>query len=477
MPVFDCDLGAPSKKFTHFWKHTVGSGHATLALRADWQRQLIRCHTELGFEYVRFHGLLSDDMSTLLGENDKLVYSFFNADQICDFLLSIGMRPFVELSFMPTTLSSGAEIVFHYKANVTPPRDYGQWETLIYTLVQHWVERYGVSEVRNWFFEVWNEPNLLAFWAGSQADYFNLYQHTASAIKKVHPELQVGGPATADNAWITDFLKFCEEKKAPVDFISTHHYPTDDFGKPGDDTLAQLSSSTRSVLEKEVAKTKARAGDKPVYYTEWSTSSNPFDELHDRPYAASFITKTVMEAQGYVNGYSYWTFSDIFEENYFPSLPFHGGFGLLNIYGIPKPAYRAYQLLHDLGDEILPVSGTDKTVNVWITRKTGMLKILITNSALPRHPVKTERVKIQLKNIKKILSSFTEIIDDHHANARQAWQDMGQPESLTLLQVNALELASSLRKEPCEINDEPGSVFVEVCIEPQGTICITLETE
>jgi xylan 1,4-beta-xylosidase len=474
---FICSITDPPQPFPHFWKHTVGSGHATLALRADWQKQLSRCRIELGFKHVRFHGVLSDDMGTLVNEDDKFVYSFFNADQICDFLLSIGMRPFMELSFMPLALASGNDMVFHYKGNVTPPRDYKEWENLIYTLVKHWVERYGISEVSHWFFEIWNEPNLSAFWKSTKADYFRLYQYAARAIKKVDNALQVGGPATADNAWIPDFLNFCKQHKVPADFISTHHYPTDDFGKQGDDTIAQLAKSKRSVLREEVAQTKTEAGDKPVYYTEWSTSSNPFDDLHDMPYAAAFITKTVMEAQGYVNGYSYWTFSDIFEENYFSSLPFHGGFGLLNLYGIPKPSYRAYQLLSAIGESILPVRGTHPTTDIWITIKPGVLKLLITNWALPRHPIKTEMIRIHLKNVGKILSSFVERIDDTHANARQAWLEMGQPSSLTPHQVNALELASSLIKEQMHIFFEENAAFIEINMPPQGTACITLEIE
>ena len=141
-------------------------------------------------------------------------------------------------------LSSGKDTVFHYKDNVTPPKDYKEWGTLIYKLVQHWVDRYGISEVSNWFFEIWNEPNLSAFWKGIKADYFRLYQHAAHAIKKVDKTLHVGGPATAHNAWITDFLNFCKKNKVPADFISTHHYPTDDFGKPGDDTVTQLAKAS-----------------------------------------------------------------------------------------------------------------------------------------------------------------------------------------------------------------------------------------
>ena len=146
--VFNCDFTAPASNLPHFWEHTIGSGHAPLALRADWQAQMRRSHEELGFGHVRFHGLLCDDMGTLVAERDNLFYSFFNADQIFDFLLSIGMKPFVELSFMPGTLASGDKTVFHYRANVTPPKDYARWATLIRKLVAHWIQPYGLAEVR-----------------------------------------------------------------------------------------------------------------------------------------------------------------------------------------------------------------------------------------------------------------------------------------------------------------------------------------
>ena len=472
---FRCNLNDDAEPFPHFWEHTVGSGHATLALRADWQKQMSRCKQELGFRHVRFHGLLDDDMGTLMCESDKLVYSFFNADQICDFLLSIGMKPFMELSFMPSTLSSGDTKVFHYGGNVTPPKDYGAWATLIEKLVKHWVNRYGIQEVSQWFFEIWNEPNLKAFWTGSQENYFELYGVSAKAIKGVDQRLKVGGPATAGNAWIPEFLEFCNSKEVPLDFVSTHHYPTDAFGKPGDDTIAQLAASHRSVLRDEAAKVLKQVGDKPLYYTEWSTSSNPFDELHDRSYAAAFIIKTVIEARGLVKGYSYWTFSDIFEENYFASIPFHGGFGLVNMHGIPKPAYRAYELLHRSGDQLLTVEGHHSTVDVWVTRKPGFLNILITNSALPRHPVKTETIRLDLQNIKTIKSAYIERIDDEDSNARSAWEKMGSPGDLSPQAVEALEIASTLVKHPFDIQIDGLNSFFEITLPPQGTANVTLE--
>ena len=167
---FQCDLAQRGEDFPHFWEHCVGSGHAALALRADWQAQMQRAQGELGFRHVRFHGLLDDDMGTLIDQNDAPLYSFFNADRIFDFLLSIGMRPFVELSFMPGMLASSGQTIFRYRANVSPPNDFAAWEALISRLVQHWIGRYGADEVRTWFFEVWNEPNLDAFGSGKPED-------------------------------------------------------------------------------------------------------------------------------------------------------------------------------------------------------------------------------------------------------------------------------------------------------------------
>ena len=207
-------------------------------------------------------------MGTLTCQDEKLLYSFFNADRIIDFLLSIGMRPFVELSFMPETFASGHTTVFSYRGNVTPPRDYAQWATLIQKITRHWVDRYGAPEVREWFFEVWNEPNLRAFWTGTQDEYFQLYRRTAEAVKAVDGSLKVGGPATADNQWLQEFLDFCATNNVPVDFISTHHYPTDAFGLPGADTVTQLEHAPRGIMMQDVTKSRDEARGLPLYYTE-----------------------------------------------------------------------------------------------------------------------------------------------------------------------------------------------------------------
>jgi xylan 1,4-beta-xylosidase len=472
---FSCDLTGAPVPLKHFWEYCVGSDHAPVALRADWQRQLKRCHEELGFEQVRFHGLLSDDLGTLVRERDELIYSFFNIDQIFDFLVSRGMQPFVELSFMPTALASGNKTVFNYKGNITPPRDYRQWATLIGKLVGHWVERYGISEVRKWNFEVWNEPNLKAFWTGTQRDYFKLYRYTAEAIKEIDPSLTVGGPATAMNEWIEDFHAFCQRNKVPLDFISTHHYPTDAFGEPGDDTETQLAKSNRGALRQEAQDARRRTGELPLYYSEWNTSSNPFDDLHDQSYAASFVVKSVMDVAGVVDAYSFWTFSDIFEENYFPSIPFHGGFGLLTLHGIAKPTYRAFEILHRLGDELFLVDGLHETVNAWVVRGDKRSTVLLTNHALPGHSIETEQVIIRFHGVQKPSAAFISRIDEHNANPRRTWEEMGSPTYPSAAELGVLNDASRIIPEKQSFKWTNESVTFEIDLPPHAVAAIEVE--
>ena len=470
---FFCDLSEATTPLPHFWEHTVGSDHAPVALRADWQNQLQRAHRELGFQHVRFHGLLSDDFRLVVNNAKKLVYSFFNCDQVFDFLLSIGMKPFVELSFMPTALASGTRTVFNYESNVTPPRDYREWSRLIKALVSHCVDRYGIKEVSEWFFEVWNEPNLSTFWDGTQRDYFKLYRHTAAAIKNVDASLRVGGPATARSEWIEDFVNFCERNEVPADFISTHYYPNDGFDKAN--TEEQLFKSQRGIMRQVAEDTKRHAVGRPVYYTEWNASSDPQNPLHDQPYAAAFATSTIMEAKGLVEGYSFWTFTDIFEEHHFPSVPFHGGFGLMNLNGIPKPVYRAFELLHDLGNEQSLVDGLHETVDCMVVQKDSGVTILLTNYTTPGHSIETEQIEFRLDNAREPVAVYTKRIDDEHANPKRLWVEMGQPESLGRKQVEQLEEASQVKTEKQRFAYRDGVITLKTTLPAHAVAAITIE--
>ena len=471
---FFCDLAEATTPLPHFWEHTVGSDHAPMALRADWQTQLQRAHSELGFQHVRFHGLLSDDFRLVVRDHNKLFYSFFNCDQVFDFLLSTGIRPFVELSFMPTALASGTRTVFNYEANITPPRDYRQWSTLIEHLVSHCVERYGRNEVAEWFFEVWNEPNLSSFWDGTQRDYFKLYRHTADTIKNIDSAFRVGGPATARSEWIEDFVKFCDRNEVPADFISTHHYPTDGYENVKN-TEEQLFKSQRGIMRQVAEDTRRYAGGRPVYYTEWNASSDSRNPLHDETYAAAFAASTIMEANRLVEGYSFWTFTDIFEENYLPSRPFHGGFGLLTLHGIPKPAYRAFELLHALGNEQSLVDGLHDTVDCSVVQNDSSVTALLTNYTTPGHSIETEQLEIRFANAREPVAAHIKRIDDEHANPKRLWLEMGQPEYLGRKEVERLEEASQLvtQKQPFSYRD--GTIVLKTNLPPHAVAAITVE--
>jgi xylan 1,4-beta-xylosidase len=472
---FSCDWSGPGTALPHFWEHTVGSCHAPLALRTDWQAQLRRCHEELGFRYVRFHGLLSDDMSTVVPHQGGLLHSFFNADKVVDYLLAIGMKPFVELSFMPEALASGPQTVFHYRANVTPPCDYGQWANVIHKLADHWVGRYGLAEVRQWFFEVWNEPNWKDFWTGTRQEYFELYRHSVAALKAVDGSLRVGGPATAKEEWLEEFLDFCERNRLPADFVSTHHYPNDVLWYEGQDTETQLANSRRGILRDWTREARRRVGDKPLFYTEWNCSSNPRYAPQDEPYAAAFVVKTILEAAGLVECYSFWTFSDIFEENYFPSVPFHGGFGLLNLHGIPKPTYHAFALLHRLGTELLPVDGRHATADAWVVRRPTSAAVMLTNHALPRQPIDAVQVGVRLTRVPRPRAVGVERIDQDHANAKRLWQQMGAPEYLGSSEVERLQESSRLEKEPLAWTYQDQGLDLDLSLPAHAVAAVTVD--
>ena len=372
-------------KNNRFYSEVVGAGRAAEGLRADWQRDLKIVHQECGFKYIRFHGLLHDEMG-IYGEdkNGEPVYSFQYVDQLYDSILSIGMKPFVEFAFMPDKLKSSDKTIFWWKGNISPPNDYAKWRKLIRALVEHWTARYGENEVKQWYFEVWNEPNLNFFFTGTQADYFKLYEATAKAVKSVSPDYRVGGPATAGRAWVAETIDFAAKNKVPLDFITTHDYGVKGIGL--DENGVQklfLDTDADAIIGgvKEVnQKIKSSAMPKlPLHYTEWSASYSPRDPVHDSYISAPYILSKLKGSEGFIDSMSYWTFTDIFEESGTVPNPFHGGFGMINFQGLRKPSFYAYQFLNRLGDDEL----TSNDAASWVTKNKNGAQILFWNYAPP----------------------------------------------------------------------------------------------
>jgi xylan 1,4-beta-xylosidase len=381
---FNVSTTAPTQAFTHFFETSVGSGHMSLTAREDWRTHMRMAARDLGVKRIRGHGLLDDDMSVSYAYGK---HAFYNIDSLVDLLLSIGMRPIFELSFMPDWLASGPDQVCHYKGNTDPPKNYTEWGELIGALGSHMVSKYGEDTASEFVFEVWNEPND-QFWRGGetygppgftkQTSYFELYKHAALALKAASPKLQVGGPATCCAAcWLQDFVKFMDNNSIPYDFISTHAYSSCSMEGLGDvGRVVRMIGTAMSDLK------NATSGDHPNHpagktppwlITEFgdscsqgigdSSHSQFFPSaIHDMIDQSSYITATIDRlagSPGEPQALSYWAISDVFEESFFPvhNESFHGMFGLINLHGVPKPSYRAYQLLHETGTARLQVQG------------------------------------------------------------------------------------------------------------------------
>jgi len=350
----EIDARAPGRPFPHFWEQTFGSGRAILTLRESYRSDLREVKKVTEFRYVRFHNILHDEVGVYdEDERGSAVYNFSYVDQIYDGLLANGVRPFVEISFMPQKLAARQDVhPFWYHPIVSPPKDYAKWDALMRTLAQHLVDRYGIEEVAQWYFEVWNEPNI-DFWTGDpkQATYFELYDHTARALKAVNPRLRVGGPSTSSAHWVDEFIRHVAAENVPVDFISSHGYADDTvedlFGTHEDIPMNQRACRAIGKVHDQIA---ASARPKlPLMWTEWNVPS--FGALHarDTEYVGAALADDIRQCDGLVDMMSFWTFSDVFEEGGPKQEPFDGGFGLMVMGGIKKPSYTGFAVLHRLG--------------------------------------------------------------------------------------------------------------------------------
>jgi xylan 1,4-beta-xylosidase len=345
------DLAKASQPLDRFFDHCVGADFPGTTYRPDALAQLKTAVDELGFRYLRFHAIFHDVFKTVTRDAaGQLVFDFTGIDKLYDAMLARGIKPFVELGFTPLALKTSDQKIFYWAGNTSHPEAAG-WVALIDAFTRHLLQRYGQAEVRSWYFEVWNEPNLDGFWEkADQAAYFDLYTRTAKAIKAIDPQLRVGGPSTAGAAWVPEFLAHAKATGSPVDFITTHTYGVDhgfldEFGvedrmlSPNPDAIVGDVRRVRKEIE------ASHLPGLPLFFTEWSTSYNPRDKVHDSYMSASYVLAKLKATQGLAQHMSYWTYTDLFEEPGPPDAPFHGGFGMMTREGIRKPVWFAYKYL------------------------------------------------------------------------------------------------------------------------------------
>jgi xylan 1,4-beta-xylosidase len=463
--IISADVRQTNGPLDTMFNFCVGAGRANEGLRADWQRQLTIAHREIGFKYIRMHGLFDDDMG-VYRDLGKPEYNWQYIDELFDFLESIGMKPFVELGFMPNSLASGSKTIFWYRGNVTPPNDLKKWADFIGAFVLHEKERYGEAEVRTWYFEVWNEPNLDGFWAGTQQQYFDMYAATAHAIKSVSPDFKVGGPATAGCGWISEFIHFCDTNKAPVDFVSTHTYGVESGFLDVTGTRGTALSHSPDSIWGDVKRVRKQIADSAfpkleLHFTEWSSSYTPTDPFHDSYHSAAYILDKLKNCGDLPNSMSYWTFTDIFEENGPRWEAFHGGFGLMNYQDIKKPAYFAYQFLNRLGRIELKNSDRSSWICadnsggvqalVWDFSNTfpatNMINQVFYKRDLPAKP--KNKITLDLSNVPKGKYTAEIFKVGYRVNdAYATYMELGSPAQLTKAQV--AEIKSKNNNAPVE---------------------------
>ena len=443
--------------------NTVGAGRANEGLRADWQSQLATVQREIGFHYIRFHGIFHDDMGVYSEDaHGAPIYNFQYVDTLYDALLAQHIRPFVELSFMPTALASGPQTVFWWKGNITPPKDPAKWNALIQAFVTHLQSRYGADEVNHWYFEVWNEPDLHnGFFTGSQADYFALYKNTVEAIRTVCPHCRVGGPATAVG-WEADWLAYIAKNHVPADFDSTHTYGVVQGSFDADGHAGTVLDTSPDSIVGRVRDSRARIDHSAtpnleLHYTEWSSSYTATDYIHDQYIEAAYILEKLRATSPFAQSMSYWTFTDIFEENSPPKLPFYGGFGLINLQGIRKPAYFAYKFLAQLGPT--DIATTDAAHSWATTKPDGSVQILFWNYTPIAPPPPSDDQAFYKQERPAAPAPTTNLVVDHFRNgtytlsvyrtgyqqndAYTAYLHMNSPTNLSPAQVATLNQAAA----------------------------------
>lgn len=450
----DIDLRKAGRPFDEFYKLSVGADYPGTLIREDSLAQLKTVVDELGFRYIRFHAIFHDVLGTVRREKGRLVYDWSKIDRLYDALLARGIKPFVELGFTPKALATSDNSIFYWQGNTSHPELAG-WQDLVAAFVRHLQDRYGEAEVRGWFFEVWNEPNLDGFWEkADQRAYFELYEVTAKTIKAIDPALRVGGPSTAGAAWVPEFLAHAAKSGAAVDFVTTHTYGVaggflDEEGKDDNKLLETPDAIVADVrkVRKEIDASKFPG--LPLYFTEWSTSYNPRDPVHDSYISAAYILGKLKGSQGLLQGMSYWTYSDLFEEAGPPPSSFHGGFGLMNREGIRKPAYFAYKYLNALEGREIAVqdsqsyaASNDEGVSalIWDYQYPGQ-----TTSNRPfytkPHPARPAApVRLRFKHLKPGTYRMSVYRTGYKANdAYSAYIEMGLPKDLSAEQLARLQ--------------------------------------
>ena len=465
------------KPFLNYATHCVGTGRLGLALQKEYADHLALVQDSIKFQYVRGHGLLCNDVGIYNeignhfnpGAPKRIVFNVTYIDRIFDQYLAHGIKPYVELGFMPEDLKSGEETIFYWKGNTTPPNSIEKWTGILTALFTHFIERYGRDEVVSWPVEVWNEPNI-GFWAGTMEQYFDLYAASAKALKAIDSTIQVGGPSICGvetEKWLTNFFAFVCDNDIPCDFITRHCYTAEMPTYEGQFIYHAFNEPTYMIDElketREIMARYPRIKDMPLHITEFNSSYCPMCPVHDTAFQAPYIARILSEAGDYAQSYSYWTFSDVFEENGIPTSVFHGGFGLIANGSIKKPAFYAFEFFANAGKELLY-----RDDHIIVTKDEGRYVIITFNWHDPRTDAVATDVDcvLALSSLGKQACLEQKIVGGTAGNALQTWSNLGKPRTPNEWQLKRLREAAQPARLDKKLQEQDGRYHVDVHVEP-----------
>ena len=515
------------------WQFGIGNDHAGQMLRADVCEHVKLAHDELGIRYIRFHGIFDDDLLVVQRLTDYFNFaampwagkvqelSFRQIANVFDNVLKCGMKPFVELSFMPSAIAKGKKVGLRYRNHIDMPKHMARWCDLVEKFIRFLLERYGKEEVESWYFEVWNEPDLPIFFHGKQQDYFELYAATARTIKKVDAALRVGGPSTSACRWVGAFKSYCEKNDVPFDFLTTHHYPGDGFGnsfgvkdafkmmkithdnaKNGvdlGDTLTEYffkpdiyKTWTKGILRKLDETARQKAGDTPLFMTEWNSMAVYSAPVHDEKYSAAFLVKSVMDLKGIMDAYMFWCCSDVFEELFILGKPFHdGSFSDTGITYQTRIVFgTTAQNLHNSFNFLISANNGIKFIflcqrrhitaefindaveySVFVDGEKTQILLYAQDFDYAKHD--TTELEITINTSARSVTK--QVIDDNHCNPKAEWLKLGKPDLLTPAQVKMIKGSTRLVSEPQAFTAENGNTTIRLSVQTNDVVLLTLE--
>lgn len=493
----------PTVPLLHNERAMIGVSRAEELLWEPVQDMLREAQKTIGFRYVKMHSILDDSMMLYSEYGDSIHFNFLLIDRVFDFLRSIGLKPYVQLSFMPKALAKFPDKTTFFTDVITsPPNDYVKWNRLIKTLVLHLIERYGMEEVLSWPFAVWNEPftSVKLFGFAREQEYYELFANTRATLKEIDARLLVGGPSHFSAYGKRDdslfrFLSWAQSNKCLPDFLDVHYYDTDCsklfLDSDGIKISTQLSASVTSFVKyaKSIHQELEQRGFGaiPIYLTEWNSTTSHRDLLSDTCFKSAYIVKNLLETCDSFAGVGYWLLTDLHKESLLNDKLFHGGLGMFTMNGIKKPAFHAFCLLSMLGDELI-----EKGDGYFVTKKGNSLVVLLYNyhhfsnayanevgincTYTSRYSVfpdqKSKAVTLEFPNMKGSYIATHSIVNRAHGSAFDAFLKMGAVEPLSEADTAFLKAQSipTILKQTID-----GDLRLNITLEPFEIRCIVIQ--